>query len=62
MLHSDHDNTVPVALSRTLRDAAPAGVHWVEIPGGSHSRLHEDAPELYQQALTELIAVLRREP
>jgi len=62
MLHGDHDNTVPVALGRTLRDAAPAGVHWVEIPGGSHSRLHEDAPELYQQALTELIAVLRREP
>ena len=58
MLHGDHDGTVPVALGRKLRDAAPAGVRWVEIPGGSHSRLHEDAPELYRQALTALIAAL----
>ena len=62
MLHGDHDNTVPVALGRKLRDAAPAGVHWVEIPGGSHSRLHEDAPETYRQALTALIAALPPSP
>ena len=62
MLHGDHDNTVPVALGRKLRDAAPAGVHWVEIAGGSHSRLHEDAPELYREALTALIAALPPSP
>ena len=62
MLHGDHDNTVPVALGRKLRDAAPAGVNWVEIPGGSHSRLYEDAPELYRQALTALIAALPPSP
>ena len=58
MLHGDHDSTVPVELGRKLRDAAPAGVQWVEIPGGSHSRLHEEAPERYRQALTALIAAL----
>ena len=62
MLHGDHDNTVPVALGRKLRDAAPAGVQWVEIAGGSHSRLHEDAPETYRQALTALIAALPPSP
>ena len=62
MLHGDHDNTVPVALGRKLRDAAPAGVRWVEIPGGSHSRLHEDAPERYREALTALIAALPPSP
>jgi pimeloyl-ACP methyl ester carboxylesterase len=53
---------VPVELGRKLRDAAPAGVQWVEIPGGSHSRLHEDAPERYRQALTTLIAALPPSP
>jgi len=62
MLHGDHDNTVPVALGRKLRDAAPAGVRWVEIPGGSHSRLHEDAPERYREAITALIAALPASP
>ena len=51
MLHGAADRTVPVALGRRLRDAAPVGTTWIEIPGGSHSRLHSDAPELYQQAL-----------
>ena len=37
MLHGDRDRTVPVALGRKLRDAAPPGVRWVEIAGGSHS-------------------------
>ena len=55
MLHGSADRTVPVALGRRLRDAAPAGVRWVEIPGGTHSRLHSDAPELYQQALRQLL-------
>jgi len=62
MLHGDHDNTVPVALGRKLRDAAPAGVQWVEIPGGTHSRLHEEAPDKYRQALTALIAALPPSP
>ena len=46
---------MPVALGRKLRDAAPPGVRWVEIAGGSHSRLHTDAPEIYRQALESLI-------
>lgn len=58
MLHGDHDNTVPVALGRKLRDAAPPGVRWVEVPGGSHSALHTDAPEIYRRALQALIASL----
>jgi pimeloyl-ACP methyl ester carboxylesterase len=55
MLHGDLDRTVPVALGRQLRDAAPAGTRWVEIPGGTHSRLHSYAPEAYRQAMRELI-------
>ncbi|HSC65521.1 MAG TPA: alpha/beta fold hydrolase [Caldimonas sp.] len=62
MLHGDRDNTVPVALGRKLRDAAPPGTKWVEIPGGSHSRLHEEAPETYRQALIGLIAALPPSP
>ncbi len=58
MLHGDADRTVPVALGRQLRDAAPAGTRWVEIPGGSHSRLHSDAPAEYQRALKLLIEQL----
>lgn len=54
MLHGDADKTVPVTLGRRLRDAAPAGTLWVEIPGGTHSRLHTDAPALYRQALLSL--------
>jgi len=59
MLHGDRDSTVPVALGRKLRDAAPAGVRWVEIAGGSHSRLHTDAPETYRQALESLMGALQ---
>jgi uncharacterized protein len=58
MLHGDADDTVPVALGRRLRDAARSATRWVEIAGGSHSRLHSDAPETYQQALKLLIAEL----
>lgn len=56
MLHGDADRTVPVALGRRLRDAAPPGVRWVEIPGGSHSHLHSQHPELYRRAFTEFMA------
>ena len=58
MLHGDADRTVPVALGRQLRDAAPAGTRWVEFPGGTHSRLHSDAPADYRQALKLLIELL----
>ena len=59
MIHGDADNTVPVDLGRRLRDAAPPGTRWVEIAGGSHSRLQTDAPAAYQQALRSLIEQLR---
>jgi len=55
MLHGSADTTVPVELGRRLRDAAPPGVRWVQVPGGSHSRLHTDAPEAYRRAFTELL-------
>ncbi len=58
MLHGDRDKTVPVALGRKLRDAAPPGVRWVEVPGGTHSELHKDAPETYRAAFASLIASL----
>jgi hypothetical protein len=55
MLHGSADTTVPVELGRRLRDAARPGVRWVELPGGSHSRLDRDAPALYARALQDLI-------
>lgn len=58
MLHGDADRTVPVVLGRRLRDAAPPGVHWVEFPGGSHSRLHSDDPARYAQTFQALQAAL----
>ena len=58
MLHGTADRTVPVEVGRKLRDAAPPGVHWVEVPGGSHSRLHSQAAEVYQRTFRELIAQL----
>jgi len=58
MLHGSADRTVPVELGRRLRDAAPPGVRWVEVPGGSHSRLHEQVPELYRSSLRDLIGAL----
>ena len=58
ILHGTADDTVPVALGRRLRDAAPAGVRWVEFSGGSHSRLYSDDPGLYQQAVRSLISRL----
>jgi pimeloyl-ACP methyl ester carboxylesterase len=58
MLHGALDATVPVVLGRRLRDAAPAGVTWVEFPSGTHSRLQTDMPELYQSTFQRLIAQL----
>jgi uncharacterized protein len=58
MLHGSADTTVPIELGRRLRDAAPVGVRWVEVPGGTHSQLHREAPELYRQAMRGLISEL----
>jgi uncharacterized protein len=62
MLHGSADRTVPVELGRRLRDAAPPGVTWVEVPGGTHSRLHEQAWALYRDSLRALIAELPARP
>lgn len=58
MIHGTADKTVPIQIGRRLRDAAPAGVRWVEIPGGSHSRLHSEAPQLYRQTFQEVMKAL----
>ncbi len=62
MLHGTADKTVPIELGRRLRDAAPAGVRWIEFPGGTHSRLQLEAPEAYQQAFQDLIPGQKRIP
>ena len=62
MLHGDADRTVPIALGRRLRDAARPGVRWVEVPGGTHSQLHSQAPELYRRAFTELMTSVAARP
>lgn len=60
VLHGSADNTVPVVLGRRLRDAAlaarerqqgPACVQYLEFEGGSHSHLHREFSEPYQQAV-----------
>ncbi len=58
ILHGSADQVVPVVLGRRLWQAAPAGARWVEMPGGSHSRLHSEASELYQQTMKNLIEQL----
>lgn len=55
ILHGDADKTVPVALGRRLLAAAPVGTRAVEFPGGTHSRLQQEAPEAYQRALREFM-------
>jgi len=62
MLHGDADRTVPIALGRRLRDAAPPGVRWVEVPGGTHSQLHTQAPEQYRRAFDHLLKPLAAPP
>ncbi|MBP9911683.1 MAG: alpha/beta hydrolase, partial [Rubrivivax sp.] len=59
MLHGDADDTVPVQLGRRLRDAAPPGVRWVEFPGGRHSRLHSQNPDLYRHTMRQVIENLK---
>jgi pimeloyl-ACP methyl ester carboxylesterase len=59
ILHGSKDNTVPLTLGQQLRDAAKSGVQWVEIPGGSHSRLQSDAPDLYRRTLRAFAGQLR---
>jgi pimeloyl-ACP methyl ester carboxylesterase len=60
MLHGTHDKTVPIDLGQRLREAAPRGVRWVPIAGGTHSDLQIEAPELYQNTFKALIARLPR--
>jgi uncharacterized protein len=55
MLHGAADKVVPIAVGRRLRDAAPAGTRWIEVPVGSHSQLHQEAAELYQRTFKDLI-------
>jgi len=55
MMHGTADRTVPIELGRRLRDAAPPGVRWIEVPGGSHSMLHAEQPDLYRRAIPELL-------
>jgi pimeloyl-ACP methyl ester carboxylesterase len=62
MLHGTADRTVPIDLGQQLREAAPRGVRWVPIAGGSHSELQLEAPEIYQQALADLIRRLPAAP
>jgi pimeloyl-ACP methyl ester carboxylesterase len=62
MMHGQEDKTVPVELGRKLRDAARPGVRWLEVPGGSHSGLHREAPQLYQQAVKSVINQLPKSP
>ena len=62
MLHGSADTTVPVELGRRLRDAAPPGVRWVELAGGTHSRLQLEFPELYQRALRPLVDATKTKP
>jgi len=59
MLHGELDRTVPVEIGRQLREAAPPGTRWVEIAGGSHSRLHSYAAQAYRQEMRGLIAQIQ---
>ncbi len=62
MMHGANDKTVPVALGRKLRNAAPSGVRWVEFAGGTHSWLHRESPGLYQEAVKSMINQLPTPP
>ena len=61
MMHGTADRTVPIALGRSLYDAAPKmkGSEWVEFPGGSHSALDRDSPELYRRAVHGFIEQMK---
>ena len=58
MMHGTADKTVPIALGKALYQAAPAGTRFVEFPGGSHSGLDSESPDLYRQTLRQFIAQL----
>jgi uncharacterized protein len=62
MLHGSADTVVPVTVGRRLRDVAPQGTRWIEVPGGTHSQLHTEAAEVYQQAFTDLIQRINAAP
>ena len=62
ILHGTADKTVPYELGRRLFDAAGAPKTFVEFSGGSHSRLHDDAPLRYRSTLGDFAAALRLEP
>jgi uncharacterized protein len=55
MLHGTADTVVPISVGRRLRDLAPPATRWIEVPGGTHSQLHTEAAEVYQQAFKDLI-------
>lgn len=59
MLHGSADTTVPLALGRRLHAAAPPGSRFVEIAGGSHSRLFSDNPAVYRQAFLDFLPQLK---
>jgi uncharacterized protein len=58
MMHGTADKTVPFELGKTLFESAPAGTRWVEFPGGSHSGLDRESPDLYRQSVRQLISQL----
>jgi pimeloyl-ACP methyl ester carboxylesterase len=62
MLHGSADRTVPVALGRRLYAAAGPRARWIEVPGGSHSQLQAEAPEIYQGAFKDLMNQLDPRP
>jgi hypothetical protein len=60
MLHGTADTTVPIELGRRLRDAAPPGTRWVEVEGGTHSQLHREAAQVYQDTLRSVLDAARK--
>ena len=61
MMHGTADRTVPIALGRSLYDAAPKGKgsRWVEFPGGSHAGLDRESPEFYRHTVHGFIEQLK---
>ncbi len=66
LLHGSNDNTVPFVLGERLRDAAlkaqpePGRVRWLPLPGGTHSQLHTEFKDLYQQTFRALALALMK--
>jgi pimeloyl-ACP methyl ester carboxylesterase len=58
MMHGTADKTVPFALGLALYEHAPAGTRWVPFEGGSHSGLDREQPDLYRDAVRQVIARL----